>query len=147
MVCGGALSAGRYNFWWANKLLAIAGGSLLGEPAGSAYQQILSLVILFVKDPDDIHPILGQETLVQDNLGVLFSPAQNPILFVAGSAIGALSLYGLWLRAKGLQNGGTKVSSTAGWSTAISLWLLGDCYRNNFRGAVPELYFVSHRCS
>jgi hypothetical protein len=61
---------------------------------------------------------------VQDNLGVLFAPAQHPVLFVAATAIGVLSFYGLWLRAKGLQYGGTKVSSTAAWATVITVWLL-----------------------
>ena len=41
----------------------------------------LSLVILFIKAPEDIHPILGAETLVQDNLGVLLKPAEHPALF------------------------------------------------------------------
>ena len=36
-----------------------------------AIQKLLGLVLLYLKAPDDIHPILGQETLVQDNLGVL----------------------------------------------------------------------------
>ena len=109
---------GRINFW--QSLAVVFWGSL---PV-ILISKLLSLLILFMKDPDDLHPILGQETLVQDNLGILFSPAQNPILFVAASAIGALSLYGLWLRAKGLHNGGTKVSSTAGWGAAITVWLL-----------------------
>jgi hypothetical protein len=30
----------------------------------------------------------------------------------------------LWLRAKGLQNSGTKVSSTAAWGTTLSVWVL-----------------------
>lgn len=118
-LLGVTIFGGRINFW--QSLAAVFWASL---PV-VLINKVLSLIILFVKDPADIHPILGQETLVQDNLGVLFSPAQNPILFVAGSAIGVLSLYGLWLRTKGLQYGGTKVSSTAAWSTAVSLWLLG----------------------
>jgi hypothetical protein len=67
---------------------------------------------------------MGQETLVQDNLGVLFTPGTQPTLFVLASAFGVLSFYGLWLRAKGLQNAGTKVSSSAAWSVAIILWVL-----------------------
>lgn len=110
---------GRINFW--QSLAVVFWASL---PV-VLLTKVLSLIILFVKDPDDVHPILGQETLVQDNLGVLFSPAQNPVLFVASSAIGVLSIYSLWMRAKGLQNGGTKVTSTAAWSAAIGIWLLG----------------------
>jgi hypothetical protein len=126
---------GRINFW--QSLAVVFWASL---PV-VLLTKLLSLVILFVKDPDDVHPILGQETLVQDNLGALFSPGQNPILFVAGSAIGALSLYSLWLRAKGLQNGGTKVNSTAGWGAAISIWLLGIVIGIIFAALFPS--FIS----
>jgi len=110
---------GRINFW--QSLAVVFWASL---PV-VLVNKLLSLVILFIKEPEDLHPILGQETLVQDNLGILFSPASNPVLFVVGSAIGALSLYGLWLRAKGLQHGGTKVSGTAGWGAALTVWFLG----------------------
>jgi hypothetical protein len=61
---------------------------------------------------------------VQDNLGILFNPAEHPALFVLGSVIGVLSFYGLWLRAKGLANAGQKVSSTTAWGVAITLWVL-----------------------
>jgi hypothetical protein len=88
-------------------------------------QKLLSLIILYVKDPDAVHPILGQETLVQDNLGVLFSPADHPALFVLGSVIGVLSFYGLWLRATGLKNAGEKVSSSGAWGVSITIWGLG----------------------
>ena len=40
------------------------------------------------------------------------------------AAIGILSFYRLWLTAKGLREAGYKVSSTAGWSVAITLWVL-----------------------
>ena len=86
---------------------------------------VVSLVILYVKNPDDIHPILGRQTLVQDNLGVLFAPADHPALFTLASAFGVLSFYGLWLRAKGLANAGQKVSSGAAWGVSITLWILG----------------------
>lgn len=110
---------GQINFW--QSLAVVFWASL---PV-VLINKLLSLIILFVKAPDDLHPILGQETLVQDNLGILFSPASNPVLFVIGSAIGALSLYGLWMRAKGLQHGGTKVSSSAAWGAALTVWFLG----------------------
>ena len=76
------------------------------------------------KSPEDIHPILAQESLVQDNLGILFAPAVHPALFVLGSSIGVLSFYGLWLRAKALANAGTKVSSSAAWGVTITLFAL-----------------------
>ena len=86
--------------------------------------KVVSLIILFIKEPEDIHPILGAETLLQDNLGILFKPAEHPALFVLGSVIGVLSFYGLWLRAKGLANAGTKVSSTTAWGVSITLFVL-----------------------
>jgi hypothetical protein len=109
---------GRINFWQALAVYFYASLPVV------LIQKLLSLVILFIKSPDDIHPILNQETLVQDNLGVLFNPADHPVLFVAASVIGVLSFYGLWLRAKGLQHGGTKVSSTAAWGATLSVWAL-----------------------
>ena len=88
-------------------------------------QKVISFIILFVKSPDDIHPILGQETLVTDNLSILFKSAEHPVLWVAALSIGILSFYKLWLTATGLREGGYKVSSSAGWGVAITLWMLG----------------------
>lgn len=120
MLCfvGVMVFGGKINFWQ-----ALAATFYTALPV-VVITKLLSLVILFVKAPEDVHPLMGQETLVQDNLGVLFTPASQPTLFVLASAIGVLSFYGLWLRAKGLQNAGTKVSSSAAWSVAIILWVL-----------------------
>ena len=109
---------GRINFWQAFAAV------LYGYVPITVISKLLSLVILFIKSPDDIHPILGQETLVRDNLGVLFSPADHPALFSLASAIGVLSFYGLWLRAIGLANAGQKVSSSVAWGVTLTLWVL-----------------------
>lgn len=109
---------GRINFW---QSLAVTFYSILPVVA---IQKILGLVILYLKSPEDLHPILNQETTLQDNLGILLTPADHPILFVMASFIGITSLYGLWLRAKGLHYGGTRVSKGAGWGVAILLWIL-----------------------
>lgn len=109
---------GRINFWQA---LAVTFYSALPVVV---IQKLLGLAILYLKSPDDLHPVLNQETTLQDNLGILFSPADHPVLFVMASFIGLTSLYGLWLRAKGLHNGGTKVGKSAGWGVAILLWVL-----------------------
>ena len=110
---------GRINFWQSLAMYFHASLPIV------VVSKILSLVILYIKAPEDIHPILGQETLVQDNLGILFSPAAHPVFFVIASWIGVLSIYGLWLKAKGLHLAGTKVSSTAAWGVAILFWVLG----------------------
>jgi len=110
---------GRINFWQA------FAATLYSFLPIEVINKLLSLVILFIKAPEDVHPILGAQTLVQDNLGVLFTPAEHPALFVLGASIGVLSFYGLWLRAKGLANAGTKVTSSAGWGVSITLLVLG----------------------
>src|SRR6266566_2367793 len=110
---------GRINFW---QSFAVSFYAFLPI---AVISKLVSLVILYVKDPDDIHPVLGQETLFQDNLGILFKPADHPALFVLGSTIGVLSFYGLWLRARGLENSGEKVSSSTAWGVSITLWVLG----------------------
>lgn len=109
---------GRINFWQAFAVTLYASLPVV------VIQKAISLVILYIKSPDDIHPLLGHETLVQDNLGVLFAPATHPVLFVLGTAIGILSFYRLWLTAKGLHYAGTKVSSGAAWGASITLFLL-----------------------
>jgi Yip1 domain len=109
---------GRINFWQA---LAVTFYSVLPV---IAIQKLLGLAILYLKAPEDLHPILNQETTLQDNLGILLSPANHPILFVMASFIGLTSFYGLWLRAKGLHNGATKASKGTGWGVAITLWVL-----------------------
>lgn len=109
---------GRANFW---QVLAV---TFYATVPIIAIQKILGLAILYLKAPEDLHPILNAETTLQDNLGILLSPANHPILFVMASFIGFTSFYGLWLRAKGLHYGSTKVSKGAGWGVAICLWLL-----------------------
>lgn len=117
-LLGIMIFGGRISFWQSLAVYFYASLPVV------VVQKLVSLLLLYLKDPDDIHPILGQETLLHDNLGVLFNPADHPVLFVACSVIGVLSFYGLWLRAKGLQNGGDKVSSTAAWGATLMVWAL-----------------------
>lgn len=109
---------GRINYWQALAVYFYASLPVI------IIQKVLSLVILYIKAPDDLHPVLGQDNLVQDNLGVLFTPSATPVLFVMASFIGVMSFYGLWLRAKGLQHGATRVGSGAAWGVAITFWVL-----------------------
>lgn len=109
---------GRINFWQA---LAVVFFAWLPV---TVIQKVLGLVILYLKSPDDLHPILNQETTLQDNLGILFSAADHPILFVLTSFIGLTVLYGVWLRATGLHHGATKVSSGAAWGVSLTLYVL-----------------------
>lgn len=110
---------GRINFWQAVSVLAYA------SLPTAVITKLVSFVLLYLKSPDDIHPLMGQETLLQDNLGILFAPKDHPVLFVIAASIGILSFYKLWLVAKGLHEGATKVSSTAAWGVAITIWVIG----------------------
>jgi hypothetical protein len=118
-MLGVLVFGGRINYWQSFAALLYASLPVV------VIQKVLSLILLYIKSVDDIHPLMGQETLVQDNLGILFSPADHPVLFVAASAIGILSFYGLWLKATGLRNVGQRVSKAAAWGAAITFWLLG----------------------
>lgn len=113
------LFGGRIGFWQSFAVMIYA-----ALPA-AIITSVLSLVLLFVKDPDDIHPILGRTTLVTDNLGALFKPAEHPVLFAAASTIGLLAFYRVWLTAIGLNNAGERVKSSTGWTVAIAFWVIG----------------------
>jgi uncharacterized membrane protein (DUF485 family) len=109
---------GRINFWQALAVMLWAALPVV------VIQKVLGLVILYLKSPDDLHPILNQETTLQDNLGILFMPSEHPVLFVMASFIGLTSFYLVWLRAKGLHLGATRASSSAGWGVSILLFVL-----------------------
>ncbi len=87
--------------------------------------QILSLILLFIKDPTDIHPILGRGTLVQDSLNFLAAPSESPVLYSLLSMFGLLTFYQIWLRVIGLKNAGERVTTTIAWSAALAIWILG----------------------
>ena len=132
LLLGVLAFGGRMHFWQAYAVTAYAAFPVL------VIQKVISFIILFIKSPDDIHPLIGQETLVTDNLGILFKPADHPVLFVMATSIGVLSLYRLWLTATGLREGGYKVSSSAGWGVAITLWVLGLLLSMGFAAIFPS---------
>ena len=118
VLLGVLIFGGSMHYWQAFAVVAY-----VTFPA-TLIQKAISFIILYLKSPDDIHPLLGQETLVYDNLGLLVSAKDHPVLFVIATSIGVISFYRLWLSATGLRNGGYKVSSSAAWGTAITLFLI-----------------------
>ncbi len=113
------LFGGRLGFWQA---LAVWVWAALPV---EIIRTVLSLVLLYVKDPDDIHPVLGQGGLVTDNLSILVKSAEHPVVFTVLSFFGVLSFYRLWLTATGLRNASVKLSQGSAWTIAIIFWLLG----------------------
>ena len=88
-------------------------------------QNVLGLILLYIKSPDDIDPIKGQRGLVHADLSLLFSPADHIYLYTIGGMIGIFTLYGLWLLTTGLRNTGEKVSAGTAWGVALILWFIG----------------------
>ena len=117
-LLGVLVFGGRINYWQALSVVFHVWLPVM------VIQKLLGLVILYLKAPEDLHPVLHQETSLQDNLGILVSPAQHPILFVLLSFLGLTWFYLVWLRAKGLRFGGTKVSSSAAWGVSLTLYIL-----------------------
>lgn len=107
---------GKINFWQAFSVAVYAAFPV------SIIHSILSSIILFLKDPADIHPILGQGNLVQDNLSFLFSPSASPALYTFAAYFSLLWLYWVWLVVTGLKNTGENVSGSTAWTTALSVF-------------------------
>src|SRR5205085_227498 len=82
----------------------------------------LNTLLLYLKDPSDIHPILGQQSLIQDNLSFLVKSGDHPVIFTFLTAFSLLNLYWVWLIATGLKNAGEKVSGTIAWAGALGVY-------------------------
>jgi hypothetical protein len=110
---------GKMNYWQAFAVAVYAFFPV------TVIRQILNLILLFIKDPADIHPILGQRSLVQDNLNFLVAPADHPVIFVLLGWVSILWLYWIVLNSIGLKNAGERVSSTAAWAATLTIWAVG----------------------
>jgi Yip1 domain len=126
---------GRMNFWQSVAVIFHVWLPVV------VIQKVLGLVILYLKAPEDLHPILNQDSTLQDNLGILFTPSEHPVLFVLASFVGLTMLYGVWLRAKGLRYGSTKVSGGAAWGVSITLFVLQILFFTIWTALFPQ--FIS----
>jgi hypothetical protein len=118
-MLGVLVSGARIKFWQAFSVAVFAALPVV------VLQNVISLLLLYLKSPDDIDPMKGQRGLAHADLGILFNPAEHPYLFVLGSSIGLFTLYGIWLTATGLRNSGEKVKSGTAWGISIGLWAVG----------------------
>jgi hypothetical protein len=112
------LFGGKLNYWQA---LCVA---MYSSMPPIVVDKLLSLILLYIKAPDEIEPMKGQRGLVRADLGILFSATDHPYLYVLGSFIGLLTLYGLWLEATGLRYCGQKLSSVSAWTIVLILWVI-----------------------
>jgi hypothetical protein len=110
---------GKINFWQAFSVAIYAAFPI------AVIKFILNTLVLFLKDPTDIHPILGQGSLIQDSLNFLVAPGEHPVLFTLLGAFSILGFYWIWMNSTGLKNAGEKVSGSTAWTTSIVLYLIG----------------------
>jgi len=92
----------------------------------SIIRSVLSTIVLFIKDPNQIHPLLGQQGgLISDNLSFLVTPSQSPALYTLLGGLSLISFYWLWLNATGLKETGERVTSGSAWISTITVWIIG----------------------
>lgn len=123
---------GRMHYWQAYAVMAY-----IGVPI-TIIQKLVSFIVLYLKAPEDIHPLLGQESLVYDNLGLLVSSKEHPVIFSFLATFGIIMAYRAWLTATGLREGGYKVSSTAAWGVTITLLVLFMLFRMGAAAIFPS---------
>lgn len=109
---------GKINFWQAFSAAIYAALPI------SIIRFILNTVILFVKDPSEIHPILGQQSLIQDNLSFFVVPSEHPVIYSFLAAFSVLGIYWVVMNAIGLKNAGERVSGTIAWSASITIFVI-----------------------
>jgi hypothetical protein len=109
---------GRMNFWQVFSAVVYAAFPV------AVIRFVLNTTVLFLKEPEDIHPILGQGNLIQDNLNFLVTPKDSPVLFALLGAFSVLGLYWAWLNAIGLKHAGEKVSGASAWTASIGVYVL-----------------------
>lgn len=112
------IMGGKMNFWQAFSATVYASFPV------SVIRSVLNTILLFLKDSSEIHPIMGQQTLIQDNLNFLVVPSEHPVIFTILGAFSLLGLYWVWLNGTGLKNAGERVSGTAAWSASIAVFVL-----------------------
>jgi len=111
---------GKANYWQAFAAVAYAWFPV------AVIRNILGAVILYLKDPVDIHPVLGQSGgVLQDSLAFLIVPGEHPVLYVILGSFSLLSFYWIFLNSSGLKNAGEKVSSTTAWTATLVIFIIG----------------------
>jgi hypothetical protein len=111
---------GKMNFWQA---VSVTAYSAL-PPAVIA--TALNLVLLFTQSVDDIIPLKAQQNnLARADLGLLFSPAERPVLYTLAGFVGLFTIYRLWLTVTGLRTVADKIKSGSAWAIVLLLLLVG----------------------
>ncbi|HEY0546569.1 MAG TPA: YIP1 family protein [Pyrinomonadaceae bacterium] len=134
-LLGVAMVGGRMTLWQSLSLTIYA----YLPPVIIRY--LLSLAILYIKPIETIDPFSGQQGILYENLGLLLSPVQHPVLYTAATFVSILSLYKLWLAATGIRIVGEDISKGGAWAVALTVWAIG--LGISLLGAVINPNFVS----
>jgi hypothetical protein len=110
---------GKMNYWQAFSAAVYA-----SFPVG-VIKAVLGSIILFLKDPVDIHPILGQSSLIQDNLSFLVTASDHPVIYTILGILGLFSFYWIWMNATGIKNTGEHVTGSIAWTATLSIFFVG----------------------
>lgn len=111
MAMGGSL-----NFWQAFSAAVYAAFPI------SIIRFVLNTILLYLKDPADIHPILGQSSLIQDNLSFLVKAGDHPVIFSFLASLSLIWFYWIWLNATGLKNAGERVSGSVALTATLTVY-------------------------
>ncbi|MGB7925297.1 MAG: YIP1 family protein [Pyrinomonadaceae bacterium] len=84
---------------------------------------LLSVVLLFLKSPDDIDPSQLRGGIVHADLSVLVDAKASPALAAALGSIDLFTFYGLFLAALGLRYV-ARLSSGAAWGIVLTIWIV-----------------------
>ena len=84
---------------------------------------LLSILILFLKSPDDIDPAQLRGGLVKADLSILVDEKASPVLAATLGSIDLFAFYGLFLAALGLRKV-AKLSPETAWVIVLTIWTL-----------------------
>ena len=109
---------GTLNFWQAFSAAVYASFPV------AVIRFVLNTLLLYIKDPSEIHPILGQGSLIQDNLSFLVTASQNPVIYSLLASLSLLWFYWVFMNAIGLKNAGEKVTGSIAWTAVLVVWVV-----------------------
>ena len=89
---------------------------------------ITNLLVLFLKNPDDIDIGRAQQGLIQANPGFFLDAKAQPVLTALASSLDLFAIIGWVFAAIGLQKVG-KISSGAAWALVLILALVGVTFK------------------
>jgi hypothetical protein len=122
-------------YWLGGKAMGGTGGFLHGLSAyvyasfpPTVILMLANIVVLFLKDPDDIDFAASQRGVVHANPSFLFDGKESPVLTTLISTLDLFSIWGWVLAAIGLHKI-MKISKGSAWAVVLIFALLGVAYR------------------